>query len=117
VNSELWLVTNFHVVENAEEVDIIFPDPKSGAEAFRIADQKVANFRVHKRFLDTAIESRDGLHFDVAVLNVESFRAGLEALGAAPLPLVAAADVRITWEPAWNQSMISEEGKMKLGLI
>ena len=100
VNSELWLVTNFHVVENAAEVDIIFPDPKSGAEAFRIADQKVANFRVHKRFLDTAIESRDGLHFDVAVLNVESFRAGLEALGAAPLPLVAAADVR-TGQPAY----------------
>jgi probable FeS assembly SUF system protein SufT len=33
------------------------------------------------------------------------------------VPGVAAADVRITWEPAWNQSMISEEGKMKLGLI
>jgi len=30
---------------------------------------------------------------------------------------VSMADVRITWEPAWNQSMISEEGKMKLGLI
>ncbi len=27
------------------------------------------------------------------------------------------ADVRIVWEPTWNQSMISEEGKMKLGLI
>ncbi len=33
------------------------------------------------------------------------------------LPGVSMADVRITWEPAWNQSMISEEGKMKLGLI
>jgi len=33
------------------------------------------------------------------------------------VPGVAAADVKITWEPAWNQSMISEEGKMKLGLI
>ena len=33
------------------------------------------------------------------------------------LPGVADADVRITWEPPWNQSMISEEGKMKLGLI
>lgn len=30
---------------------------------------------------------------------------------------VSMADVRITWEPSWNQSMISEEGKMKLGLI
>jgi probable FeS assembly SUF system protein SufT len=33
------------------------------------------------------------------------------------VPGVAEADVRITWEPAWNQQMISEEGKMKLGLI
>ena len=33
------------------------------------------------------------------------------------VPGVSAADVRITWEPAWNQSMISEEGKMQLGLI
>ena len=33
------------------------------------------------------------------------------------VPGVTAADVVITWEPPWNQSMISEEGKMKLGLI
>jgi probable FeS assembly SUF system protein SufT len=33
------------------------------------------------------------------------------------VPGVGNADVRITWEPPWNQSMISEEGKMKLGLI
>src|SRR5579883_1634225 len=30
------------------------------------------------------------------------------------VPGVGAADVRITWDPPWNQSMISEEGKMKL---
>ena len=33
------------------------------------------------------------------------------------VPNVDEADVHITWEPPWNQSMISEEGKMKLGLI
>ncbi len=33
------------------------------------------------------------------------------------VPGVADADVRISWDPPWNQSMISEEGKMKLGLI
>ena len=33
------------------------------------------------------------------------------------VPGVASAEVRITWEPAWNQQMISEEGKMQLGLI
>jgi probable FeS assembly SUF system protein SufT len=33
------------------------------------------------------------------------------------VPGVTDADVHITWEPPWNQAMISEEGKMKLGLI
>jgi len=33
------------------------------------------------------------------------------------VPGVTSAEVRITWEPAWNQQMISEEGKMQLGLI
>jgi probable FeS assembly SUF system protein SufT len=33
------------------------------------------------------------------------------------VPGVSTADVRITWDPPWNQSMINEEGKMKLGLI
>ena len=33
------------------------------------------------------------------------------------VPGVASADVRLTWEPPWNQSMISEEGKMRLGLV
>ena len=33
------------------------------------------------------------------------------------LPGVASAEVEVVWDPAWNQSMISEVGKMKLGLI
>jgi len=33
------------------------------------------------------------------------------------VPGVASADVRVVWDPPWTQSMISEEGKMKLGLI
>ncbi len=27
------------------------------------------------------------------------------------------AAVEVVWDPAWNQSMISEEGKMKLGMV
>jgi probable FeS assembly SUF system protein SufT len=27
------------------------------------------------------------------------------------------AEVELVWEPPWNQSMISEEGRMKLGLV
>lgn len=30
---------------------------------------------------------------------------------------VGEAQVEVVWDPAWNQSMISEVGKMKLGLI
>lgn len=33
------------------------------------------------------------------------------------VPGVNAADVRLVWDPPWNQSMISEEGKMRLGLV
>jgi probable FeS assembly SUF system protein SufT len=33
------------------------------------------------------------------------------------VPWVHDAKVSLVWEPAWNQNMISEEGKMKLGLI
>ncbi len=33
------------------------------------------------------------------------------------VPGVDAADVHLVWEPPWNQSMISEEGKMRLGLV
>jgi probable FeS assembly SUF system protein SufT len=33
------------------------------------------------------------------------------------LPGVADADVELVWDPPWNQGMISEVGKMQLGLI
>jgi len=33
------------------------------------------------------------------------------------LPTVKDAEVSLVWDPAWNQEMISEEGKMKLGMI
>jgi probable FeS assembly SUF system protein SufT len=33
------------------------------------------------------------------------------------LPGVAEAKVELVWEPAWNQEMISLEGKMKLGMV
>lgn len=33
------------------------------------------------------------------------------------LPNVEDAEVSLVWDPPWNQEMISEEGKMKLGMI
>ena len=36
---------------------------------------------------------------------------------AREVPGVEEVDIELTWDPPWNQSMISEEGKMKLGLV
>jgi len=33
------------------------------------------------------------------------------------IPGVAEANVELVWDPPWNQAMISEVGKMKLGLL
>ncbi len=33
------------------------------------------------------------------------------------VPGVSDADVELVWDPAWNQGMISEVGRMKLGLV
>jgi len=33
------------------------------------------------------------------------------------IPGIQEAEVRLVWEPAWNQDMITEHGKMKLGMI
>jgi metal-sulfur cluster biosynthetic enzyme len=33
------------------------------------------------------------------------------------IPNVSEADVELVWDPPWNQGMISEVGKMQLGLI
>lgn len=33
------------------------------------------------------------------------------------LEKVEQAEVEVVWEPAWNQDMITEEGKMKLGMM
>jgi metal-sulfur cluster biosynthetic enzyme len=32
------------------------------------------------------------------------------------VPGVASASVELTWDPQWNPSMISAEGKIKLGI-
>lgn len=73
--------------------------------------------------MDIAKKDNDGYRVDVAMtLTAPGCGMGPAIAEDAKnkillVPGVAEADVRITWEPAWNQSMISEEGKMKLGLI
>jgi probable FeS assembly SUF system protein SufT len=66
----------------------------------------------------------DGAHKVVVAMTLTAPGCGMgpaiaeDAKGKILLvPGVGDADVRITWDPPWNQQMISEEGKMKLGLI
>ncbi|MEZ0387913.1 MAG: iron-sulfur cluster assembly protein, partial [Verrucomicrobium sp.] len=77
-----------------------------------------------------------GLVYDCAVSNEEGknktlVKMTLTAPGCGMGPTIAAdaqarimtienmddAAVELVWDPPWNQSMISEEGKMKLGMI
>jgi probable FeS assembly SUF system protein SufT len=73
---------------------------------------------------DCIIEEADGK-------NVVSVKMTLTAPGCGMGPVIAAdaqakimtidgiddAKVELVWDPPWNQEMISEEGKMKLGMI
>jgi len=77
-----------------------------------------------------------GLVYDCRVVNEDGkntaqIKMTLTAPGCGMGPTIAAdaqsrimtieemddAAVELVWDPAWNQSMISEEGKMKLGMI
>ncbi|MDP3850273.1 MAG: putative Fe-S cluster assembly protein SufT [Luteolibacter sp.] len=77
-----------------------------------------------------------GLVYDCAIEDLEgqtvvSVKMTLTAPGCGMGPVIAAdaqakimtidgiddARVELVWDPAWNQEMISEEGKMKLGMI
>lgn len=73
---------------------------------------------------DCALEQIDGR-------TVAAVKMTLTAPGCGMGPVIAAdaqarimtiegiddAQVELVWDPAWNQEMISEEGKMKLGMI
>lgn len=77
-----------------------------------------------------------GLVYDCVIEEIEgkrvvSVKMTLTAPGCGMGPVIAAdaqakimtvdgiddARVELVWDPAWNQEMISEEGKMKLGMI
>src|SRR5689334_14282210 len=73
--------------------------------------------------MDISGDSKEGFRVDV-VMTLTAPGCGMGPAIAEDakskvllVPGVSTADVRITWDPPWNQSMISEEGKMKLGLI
>jgi probable FeS assembly SUF system protein SufT len=77
-----------------------------------------------------------GLVYDCAIQQIDgktvvAVKMTLTAPGCGMGPVIAAdaqakimtlegiddARVELVWDPAWNQEMISEEGKMKLGMI
>ncbi len=77
-----------------------------------------------------------GLVYDCAINQVDDkkiveVKMTLTAPGCGMGPVIAAdaqakvmtidgideANVELVWEPAWNQDMITEEGKMKLGMV
>ncbi|MBX9742352.1 MAG: putative Fe-S cluster assembly protein SufT [Chthoniobacterales bacterium] len=78
-----------------------------------------------------------GLIYDCAILDSEEgkkkalVKMTLTAPGCGMGPTIAAdarskiltiegiedADVELVWDPAWNQNMISEAGRMKLGMV
>ncbi len=70
-----------------------------------------------------SLESDAGYHVDAAMtLTAPGCGMGPTIAEDARVKLVAvpgvsSAQVDIVWDPPWNQDMISEEGKMQLGLI
>ncbi len=71
-----------------------------------------------------AEEQRDGTHHVDVKMTLTAPGCGMGPVIAddarskiMTLPGISNADVEVVWDPPWNQDMISEEGKMILGLI
>jgi len=92
---QLWLVTNFHVIEGTPQVDAIFRSPVDGSVLFRLPAIPTREFRVHPRFLAVKEGALDGRDFDLAAVSVEMFRPQLEKIGVEPLEIAASADIAV----------------------
>ena len=90
---QLWLLTNFHVIEGAREVDVLFRSPADGSVLFRASGVPTREFRVHPRFLEVVEGAADQRTFDIAAVSLESYRANLEQLGVKPLEIAPLADI------------------------
>lgn len=73
---------------------------------------------------DCAIQQEDGKTVVNVKMTLTAPGCGMGPVIAADaqaklmtLPGVDEARVELVWDPVWNQEMISEEGKMKLGMI
>ena len=92
---QLWLVTNFHVIEGCHEIDAIFRSPIDGSELFRVPSIPTGEFRVHPRFLAVKEGAIDDRNYDLAAVSVEAFRPQLEKIGVAPLEVAPAAEIAV----------------------
>ena len=113
--------------------------PNPAAQALAEGDLEAAVWAQLKMVYDPEIPVNIvdlGLVYDCRVIDVEGqnhvdVKMTLTAPGCGMGPTIAAdaqskvmslegvknARVDIVWDPPWNQSMISEEGRMKLGMI
>jgi probable FeS assembly SUF system protein SufT len=73
---------------------------------------------------DCAIEDHDGKTVVAIKMTLTAPGCGMGPVIAADaqarimtLPEIDEARVDLVWDPAWNQDMISEEGRMKLGMV
>ena len=73
---------------------------------------------------DCAIEDHEGKKVVAIKMTLTAPGCGMGPVIAADaqarimtLPEIDEARVDLVWDPAWNQDMISEEGRMKLGMV
>lgn len=92
---QLWLVTNFHVIEGARQVDAIFRSPVDGSVLFRVPAIPTREFRVHPRFLAVKEGAIDGRNFDLAAVSIEAFRPQIERIGVEPLVIAPAGEIAV----------------------
>ena len=94
-NRQLWLVTNYHVIEGARKVDAIFRNPADGSVLFPLSGIPTRDFRVHPQFLAVKEAAIDDRHFDLAAVNIEMYRPQLEMLGIAPLQIALSSELEV----------------------
>lgn len=92
---QLWLVTNFHVIEGAREVTALFRSPADGSVLFRAAGLPTSEFRVHPRFLVAKEGAEDGRSFDLAAISIEDYRPNLEKIGLEPLEIASLGEIAV----------------------
>lgn len=124
-----------------KDADALGLDPEKGIEKIKVEGSKQdAVWNQLKMVFDPEIPVNVvdlGLIYDCQLTDLEDGKSTvlvkmtLTAPGCGMGPTIAAdarskilslegiedADVELVWDPPWNQAMISEAGKMKLGII